>query len=111
MSLNSSGVRAQPARTSVSVGSGLLAGSVTPIDRRTVNLDVFAKETGTGLRQVYELARRDALPVPVIRIGRRMVISRQALDDLLAPRSTGVACDAETPGSATKHPGPRLGVK
>lgn len=74
----------QASETPVSASTALLVPTITPINRRTVNLDVFARETGTGLRQVYELARRDALPVPVIRIGRRMVISRQALDDLLA---------------------------
>ena len=31
----------------------------------------------------YKLAREDRLPVPVIRLGRRVVVSRRALDRLL----------------------------
>ena len=57
---------------------------IHPIDRRTVNLETVAKELGVSRPVVYEAARRGELPVPVIRIGRRMVVSRQALNDLLA---------------------------
>jgi predicted DNA-binding transcriptional regulator AlpA len=34
----------------------------------------------------YELARRDELPVPVIRLGRRMVVSKRALEAVLDAR-------------------------
>lgn len=66
------------------------------IDRRTVNLDQVARELGVARRVIYDLARKDSLPVPVIRIGeRRMVVSRQALDDLLAsPLRPNPATDA-----------------
>lgn len=38
----------------------------------------------------YSLARRNELPVPVIRIGqRRVVCSRSAVADLIAQRKTG----------------------
>jgi predicted DNA-binding transcriptional regulator AlpA len=59
--------------------------------RRTVNLETTFQELGISRRVGYELARRNQLPVPVIRIGRRMVVSREALDALLAPRSTNAA--------------------
>jgi hypothetical protein len=35
---------------------------------------------------MYRLAKQDRLPVPVIRLGNRIVISRAALDDLLSQR-------------------------
>ena len=55
-----------------------------PIDRRTVSIETTARELGMSRGLAYELARRDALPVPVIRLGeRRMVVSRAALDAVL----------------------------
>lgn len=41
---------------------------------------------GVGRSTFYSLARRDALPVPVIRVGKRMVFSRRAVEDLLNRR-------------------------
>ena len=38
---------------------------------------------GLGATAGYDLARRDALPVPVIRVGRQLYYSRRAFDDLL----------------------------
>ncbi len=54
--------------------------------RRTVSIPEFAREMGISLPFAYDHARRDRLPVPVIRIGRRMVISRDAMEELLAQR-------------------------
>ena len=61
------------------------ASALFPIDarRRTVNIETVAKELGIGRGLAYELARRDALPVPVISLGRRLVVSREALDRVL----------------------------
>ena len=70
---------------------------LVPIDRRTVSIKTVAVELDISLNLAYKLAREDALPVPVIRIGeRRMVCSRQALDDLLASpsRSTSASDSA-----------------
>ncbi len=53
-------------------------------DRATVTLGEAAALLGIGRSTAYELAQRDALPVPVIRLGRRMVVPRAALDRLLA---------------------------
>ncbi len=53
-------------------------------ERQTLNIEVVARRLGINRSTAYELARRDQLPVPVIRLGRRMVVSRQALDALLA---------------------------
>lgn len=53
--------------------------------RRTVNLPTVFRELGIGRALGYELARKDALPVPVIRLSeRRLVVSRAALDAVLA---------------------------
>ncbi len=54
------------------------------IDRLTLNIEDVAKLLGINRSTAYELARRDELPVPVIRLGRRMVVSRHALDAVLA---------------------------
>ena len=35
----------------------------------------------------YQLAREDKLPVPVIHIGRRLLVSRKAVDQLLESES------------------------
>ena len=44
----------------------------------------FAKVMGVSRNLAYDLARRDALPVRVIRLGRRMVLSRKAVEQLLS---------------------------
>ena len=53
-------------------------------ERQTLNIEDVARVLGINRTTAYELAGRDALPVPVIRLGRRMVVSRMALDTLLA---------------------------
>jgi predicted DNA-binding transcriptional regulator AlpA len=52
----------------------------------TLSLAAAGKVLGIGRGSMYELARKDELPVPVIRIGRRMVISKRAIDALLNER-------------------------
>lgn len=53
-------------------------------ERQTLNIEEVAACLNINRSTAYELARRDDLPVPVIRLGRRMVVSRAALDALLA---------------------------
>jgi excisionase family DNA binding protein len=53
-------------------------------ERLTMTLPEFAKATGCSRGLIYDLARRDKLPVPVIRLGRRMVLSRKAVLALLS---------------------------
>lgn len=48
-----------------------------------VSIPEFARVMGISRGLAYDLARRDALPVPVIRLGRRMVVSRAALLKML----------------------------
>ncbi len=56
----------------------------TGVERQTLNIEDVAKRLGINRSTAYDLARRDQLPVPVIRLGRRMVVSRHALDALLS---------------------------
>lgn len=52
--------------------------------RQTMTVDAFARRVGIGRKLAYEAAARNELPVPVIRIGRRMVIPIAAVDQLLS---------------------------
>jgi excisionase family DNA binding protein len=59
----------------------------------TVSVGVAAARLGLSRGKAYELARRNALPVPVIRFGRKMVIPSRALDRVLLvdePQETAV---------------------
>jgi excisionase family DNA binding protein len=51
----------------------------------TMTIPEAARALGISRGLAYELAKRDELPVKVIRIGnKRMVVPRQALETLLA---------------------------
>lgn len=50
---------------------------------RTMGIEEFATLVGIGRRFAYEKAAANELPVPVIRIGRRLLIPRDAVERLL----------------------------
>jgi excisionase family DNA binding protein len=50
----------------------------------TVSVEVAAARLGLSRSKAYELARHNALPVPVLRFGRKMAIPARALDRVLA---------------------------
>ncbi|MFC1933649.1 helix-turn-helix domain-containing protein [Chloroflexota bacterium] len=52
-------------------------------DSLVMSIPEFARVLGISRGLAYDLARRDALPVPVIKLGRRMVMSRRAVEGLL----------------------------
>lgn len=52
-------------------------------ERLTMTIKEFAEATGISKNLAYDLARRDKLPVPVIKLGKRMVLSRRAVLALL----------------------------
>lgn len=54
------------------------------LETRTMGLEEFARVIGISKNSAYTAARLDRLPVPVIRIGRRIVVSRGAVEELLA---------------------------
>lgn len=49
-----------------------------------ITIPSAAKVLGISRGLAYQLARQDKLPVPVIRLGRRMVLSRKAVERLLS---------------------------
>jgi excisionase family DNA binding protein len=53
-------------------------------DRSTLTVEEAAARLGISRTLAYELARDGRLPVPVLRLGRRVVVSRMALDRVLA---------------------------
>ena len=53
-------------------------------ERETHTLREACARLGIGKTLGYELERAGAFPVPVIRAGRRLLVSRAAVDRLLA---------------------------
>ena len=70
-------------------------------ERRTLTIPEVAAVLGLARSTAYELAATDRLPVPTIRAGRRLLVSRAALERLL---SDGTAArpigDAPAPEAA-----------
>jgi predicted DNA-binding transcriptional regulator AlpA len=61
-------------------------------ERLTMSIPSVAKALGISRGLAYELAKRDALPVKVIRLGeKRMVVARRALEDLLLGKQSDKA--------------------
>jgi len=52
-------------------------------DSLVMSIPEFAKALGISRGLAYDLARRDALPIKVIKLGRRMVLSRSMVEVLL----------------------------
>ena len=52
-------------------------------ERLTMTITEFAAACQISRGLAYDLARHDKLPVPVIKLGRRMVLSRKAVEALL----------------------------
>ena len=55
-----------------------------PTTRATATIPEFAERYGIARSTAYDLANCDALPVPVIRLGRRLVVSRALMERVLA---------------------------
>ena len=66
---------------SVSVDNAAVAAARTT--RETHTLREACARLGIGKTLGYELARSGTFPVPVIRAGRRLLVSRAAVDRLL----------------------------
>jgi predicted DNA-binding transcriptional regulator AlpA len=60
----------------------------TDTKRATLTIPEIAECLGISRSAAYALATRSALPVPTIRLGRRMVVSRQSIERLLASGSS-----------------------
>lgn len=68
----------------MSIASTGLGHSETRLTRQTYSIEEVAQLLGLGRNTAYQAARDNSLPVPVIRVGKRMVVSRPALDRLLS---------------------------
>ena len=61
------------------------------VPRETVNIETVGKVLGISRAVAYDLARRDQLPVPVMRLGHRMVVSKRAIEEVLDARKENAA--------------------
>ena len=59
----------------------------------TCSVEVAAARLGLGRSKAYELARRNALPVPVLRFGRKLAVPVRALDRVLGIEDAGALVD------------------
>ena len=53
------------------------------LHRLTMNIDDVAPLLGINRSTAYELIRRGTFPLPVIQLGRRVVVPRKAVEELL----------------------------
>lgn len=53
---------------------------------RTMSVESAGRELGIGRSLAYELARSGRFPVPVLRLGHRLVVPRDGLERLLSGR-------------------------
>ena len=58
-------------------------------DRRTMTIEEVARALGIDRTTAYALAKEDRLPAPVMRLGRRLVVGRAALERALAGEPVG----------------------
>jgi excisionase family DNA binding protein len=61
------------------------------LQRLTMNIDQVAPLLGINRSTAYELIRLGTFPLPVIRMGRRVVVSRKAVAELLGDNAGGNA--------------------
>lgn len=65
-----------------------MATNQTDLRPDLMSLDELAARMGISLTTAYKLARKDALPIPVIRIGPQYRFSRPAFDALIRGSTT-----------------------
>ena len=53
------------------------------MEKMTLTIPEVAAALGVSRNSGYQLAKRDALPVPIIKLGKRLVVSKVALERLL----------------------------
>ncbi len=62
-------------------------------ERRTLTIPEVAAALGVARSTAYELATANRLPVPTIRAGRRLLVSRDALERVLAGEDAALTDD------------------
>ena len=60
------------------------------LSKDAASLGEVAERLAISRSLAYKLAREDRLPVPVIRLGRRVVVPRRALERLLTSNDAAV---------------------
>ncbi len=76
-----------------------------------VDVPTVARAYGISERHAYELARQDALPVPVLRLGRLLKVRRRdLLADLLDDAFIDHPSSHSQPAAAGSPPGPAVGL-
>lgn len=55
-----------------------------PHHRDTLTIEELAARLGINRSTAYERARRNDLPIPVIRVGRRYLVSRKAYETMMS---------------------------
>lgn len=68
------------------------------MNRATLTVEEAAERLGISRTLAYELASTGRLPVPVLRLGRRIVVSRLALERVL--NADGTAREEGSDGAA-----------
>ena len=64
-------------------------GTTGQLPSETCSVEVAAARLGLSRGKAYELARRNALPVPVLRFGRKLAVPTRALDRVLGIEEAG----------------------
>jgi excisionase family DNA binding protein len=64
-------------------------------DPETLTVEEVAERLGIFRTLTYELAATDRLPVPVLRLGRRLLVPRAALERVLAGDSRPHAANGQ----------------
>ena len=60
-------------------------------ERDTLTIEELAARLGINRSTAYERARHDELPVPVIRVGRRYLVSRKAYEAVMSAQHRPVS--------------------
>jgi excisionase family DNA binding protein len=67
------------------------------IERRTLSIPEVAKLLGLSRSAAYAMAADGRLPVPVIRVGTKVVVPRRAVEQLLGEPLDHAAAGPESP--------------
>jgi predicted DNA-binding transcriptional regulator AlpA len=76
--------------------------------RRTLDIPEVAALLGISSASAYALARQNRLPVPVIRVGKRLLVSRVAVEQLIQGSDRAVQAP---PHDGSPYPERAPGVK
>ena len=80
-------------------GTPISTVTAAEIEADTLTLYDLARLWGVSYTTVYDQARRNSLPVPTFRVGRRYLVSRKAYEAVMSAPNTSAACNER--GDAT----------